>query len=255
MSLFSSFCIYRIIYYYLTFTHYLWWTNHLMMTSSNGNITALLAICAGNSPGTQRPVTRSFDVFFGMRLNKRLRKQSWDGDFRRYRAHYDVTLIKHNNKSVWFWINTPISCPVFCMNIQPARWDPRLMPLMQVHANPNSNIHGANMGPIWGRQKPGGPHVGPMKFAIWEGFQSDRSSSQTQLSIYRSIKQLASLPIKGFDDMHASSIHDVADEFSECSGPFCTEVDSDRFAWPNYTVKPAQNGGHFADCILQYRCV
>ena len=43
---------------------------------------ALLAISAGNSPvtgefPTQRPVTRSFDVFFGMCLNKRLSKQSW----------------------------------------------------------------------------------------------------------------------------------------------------------------------------------
>ena len=52
------------------------------MTSSNGNIFGLLAICAGNStvPGefpTQRPVTRSFDVFFDLRLNKRLSKQSW----------------------------------------------------------------------------------------------------------------------------------------------------------------------------------
>ena len=42
---------------------------------------ALLAICAGNSPvngefPAQRPVTRSFDVFFELRLNKRLSKQS-----------------------------------------------------------------------------------------------------------------------------------------------------------------------------------
>ena len=42
----------------------------------------LLTICAGNSsvPGefpVQRPVTRSFDVFFDLRLNKRLSKQSW----------------------------------------------------------------------------------------------------------------------------------------------------------------------------------
>ena len=28
-------------------------------------------------------------------------------------------------------------------------------------------VHGANMGPIWGRQDPGGPHVGPGNFAIW----------------------------------------------------------------------------------------
>ena len=26
--------------------------------------------------------------------------------------------------------------------------------------NPDSKVHGANMGPIWGRQDPGGPHVG-----------------------------------------------------------------------------------------------
>ena len=42
---------------------------------------ALLALYAGNSPVTggfplQRPVTRSFDVFFDLRLNKRLSKQS-----------------------------------------------------------------------------------------------------------------------------------------------------------------------------------
>ena len=54
-----------------------------MMTSSNGNISALLALCAGNSPDTvefpsQRPVTRSFNVFFDLRLNEQLNKQ-WRG--------------------------------------------------------------------------------------------------------------------------------------------------------------------------------
>ena len=32
---------------------------------------------------------------------------------------------------------------------------------------PDSKVHGANMGLIWGWQDPGGPHVGPMNFAIW----------------------------------------------------------------------------------------
>ena len=54
---------------------YTWW-RHQMETFS-----ALLALCVGNSPVTgeflsQRPVTRSCDVFFDLRLNKRLRKQS-----------------------------------------------------------------------------------------------------------------------------------------------------------------------------------
>ena len=44
---------------------------------------ALLAICAGKSPvpdevPAQRPVTRSFNVFFDLRLNKRLRLVIWD---------------------------------------------------------------------------------------------------------------------------------------------------------------------------------
>ena len=32
----------------------------------------------------------------------------------------------------------------------------------------DSKVHGANMGPIWGRQDPGWPHVVPMNFAIWD---------------------------------------------------------------------------------------
>ena len=50
---------------------------------------ALPAICAGNSPApgefpAQRPVTRSFDVNFDLRPNKRLR---------RHRSHYDVIVM------------------------------------------------------------------------------------------------------------------------------------------------------------------
>ena len=53
-----------------------WW-RHQMKTFS-----ALLSLCVGNSPvpgefPSQRPVTRSFDVFFDLHLNKRLSKQSW----------------------------------------------------------------------------------------------------------------------------------------------------------------------------------
>ena len=53
-----------------------WW-RHQMETFS-----ALLALCAGNSPVpgeflAQRPVTRSFDVFFDLHPNKRLSKQWW----------------------------------------------------------------------------------------------------------------------------------------------------------------------------------
>ena len=53
-----------------------WWRHQMEIFS------ALLALSAGNSPMTgefpsQRPATRSFDVFFDPRLNKQLSKQSW----------------------------------------------------------------------------------------------------------------------------------------------------------------------------------
>ena len=71
---------------------------------------ALLAISAGNSPVTgeipaQRPVTQSFNVFFDVRLNKRLSKQWWGWWFetpwyplwRHCNANsIDVTSVWHN---------------------------------------------------------------------------------------------------------------------------------------------------------------
>ena len=55
--------------------------NCFMMTSSNGNIIRVSSLCAGNSPvpgefSAQRPVTRSFDIFCDLSLNKRLSKKS-----------------------------------------------------------------------------------------------------------------------------------------------------------------------------------
>ena len=35
-----------------------------------------------------------------------------------------------------------------------------------LHTTPDSKVHGAYMGPIWGRQDPGGSHVGPMNLTI-----------------------------------------------------------------------------------------
>ena len=59
---------------------------------------ALLAICAWNSPvpgefPAQRPVTRSFDVFFDLRLNNGWVNNREAGDLRRYRAHYDAVVM------------------------------------------------------------------------------------------------------------------------------------------------------------------
>ena len=72
----SSFCVI----FCFSGCNYSWnisWWRHQM-----GTFSALLTICAGNSPvngefPAQRPVARSFDIFFDLRLNKQLSKQSW----------------------------------------------------------------------------------------------------------------------------------------------------------------------------------
>ena len=56
--------------------------SEIMMTSSNGNIFRVTGPLCGEFTGpgefpTQRPATRRFDVYFDLRLNKRLSKQPW----------------------------------------------------------------------------------------------------------------------------------------------------------------------------------
>ena len=86
--------------------HKIWW-RHQMETFS-----ALLAICAGEFTGhrwitAQRPVTRSFEIFFHMRLNKRLRNNHEAGDLSCHRAHYDITVMSHTIPSVpYIYLNT-----------------------------------------------------------------------------------------------------------------------------------------------------
>ena len=63
--------------------------NYIMVTSSNGNIFCVIGTLWGESNGhggfpSQRPVTRSFDVFFDLRLSKQRR---------RHRVHYEVTVM------------------------------------------------------------------------------------------------------------------------------------------------------------------
>ena len=74
----------------------LWWRHQMEALS------ALPSLCAGKSPvigefPSQRPVTRSFDVFFDLRLNERLSQQSRRRCLRRHRAHYDVTVMNWQN--------------------------------------------------------------------------------------------------------------------------------------------------------------
>ena len=80
---------------------------HHMMTSSNRNIFRVTGPLCGEFTGpgefpAQRPVTRNFDVFFDLRLNKRLSKQprGWWFDalsWSLWRHRNDSNLRVHSN--------------------------------------------------------------------------------------------------------------------------------------------------------------
>ena len=97
---------------------------HQMKTFS-----ALLALCVVNSPITgefpaQRPVTRSFDVFFDLRLDKRLSKHSWGWWFetpsRPLWRHCNVWLKCHRSlfRRVWSIISQCWLRQYFCAEQQ-----------------------------------------------------------------------------------------------------------------------------------------
>ena len=73
-----------------------WYTS--MMTSSNGNIFRVTGPLCGEFTGTgefptQRPVARSFDVFFDLlRINGWVNNRE-AGDLTRHRGHYDVIVM------------------------------------------------------------------------------------------------------------------------------------------------------------------
>ena len=93
-----------------------WWRQQMETFS------ALMAICAGNSPvpgefPTQRPVARSFDVFFDLRLNKRLSKQSWGWWFETPShplwRHHNGSLAAHIATSRFEWNGQHIAGDIF----------------------------------------------------------------------------------------------------------------------------------------------
>ena len=91
--------------------HISWW-RHQIETFS-----VFLALCAGNSPVTgefpsQRPMTRSFGVFFYLRLNKQLSKQSRH----RWFETPSRSLLRHCNVNVSLASRTLAEISINCMD-------------------------------------------------------------------------------------------------------------------------------------------
>ena len=125
---------------------------------------ALLTICAGNSPvlgefPAQRPVMRSYDVFFDLRLNKRLSKQSLGWWFetlsrplwRHRNAYLEIKICSSITssgviKSFWFLLDWAIGeghRPVHSLLPQPKKQWRGLS--LQNGGNPSGHAHEPTM--------------------------------------------------------------------------------------------------------------
>ena len=86
----------------------------IMMTSSNGNIFRVTGPLCGEFTGpgefpTQRPVTRSFDVIFDLRLNKRLSKHWWGWWFET--PSWPLWRQCNDTKIKWFYSDPMLQLP------------------------------------------------------------------------------------------------------------------------------------------------
>ena len=123
------------------------------MTSSNGNIFRVTGPLCGEFTGpgefsTQRPVTRSFDVFFDLRLNKRLSKQPWGWWF----ETLSWSLWRHCNGNDEFRNSGGVT--IFVTSNQQNRCKPRTSLIVRF------------MGPTWGPSGADRTQVGPI-LAPW----------------------------------------------------------------------------------------
>ena len=90
-----------------------------MMTSSNGNIFRVTGHLCGEFTGpgefpTQRPVTRSFDVYFDLRPNKWLSKQSWGWWF----ETLSCSLWRHRNATLFLTITCRLFEPIMSISFR-----------------------------------------------------------------------------------------------------------------------------------------
>ena len=63
-------------------------------------------------------------------------------------------------------------------------------------------VRGANVRPIRGRQDPGGPHVGPMNFAIWACIVFVLSNDIEDQCIFHLAQMFSAWSIKEFEIIH-----------------------------------------------------
>ena len=141
---------------------------------------------------------KKYWAFYSRTWLQRLKHRGWrlvrvtsacveeNGDYMFYKKSHSLflcmcTMISHrlfymSVVSQTTWINQ-LRKPIF---LSPKAWflspfeNNKNIQYRLLHHNPDSKVHGANMGPTWVLSAPDGPHVGPMNLAIREDIDSTK---------------------------------------------------------------------------------
>ena len=89
--------------------------------------------------------------------------QKYGGKCRQFSLAHNILRLQEGTASINQCVDSHFAFVILNHSREVNSWCCR-----QQEHTPDSKVHGANMGPIWGRQDPDGPHVGPMNFAIWD---------------------------------------------------------------------------------------
>ena len=126
-------------------------------------------------------------------------------------------------------------------------------------AIPHSKVHGANIGPIWGRQDRGGPHVCPMDFAVWDGSWVSR-----QLWFGRVVANdhqiWATFALRYFIHNYVTStkFHHVDRPMIACSPTdlFCSSRPGPEIIYHTFRLHKKRCVANLmcAPCVCQHRC-
>ena len=143
------------------------------MTSSNGNIFRVTGCLCGEFP-TQRAVTRCFDVFFDLRLNKRLSKQWWG----RWFETPSRSLWRHHN----YYIGMMYPSPDLRQNLSVKRWYFPVFPVIFRNLGFDFTPIGVCFIAVWSKTM--------RSFFCSCGHDSRRYSSATQLKYTDILSQL-----------------------------------------------------------------
>ena len=111
-------------------------------------------------------------------VNKQITEGEFNGFCIRCTLHYtrhsyQTNMLPNSLCFSWVpfvWINTVYTLCKYRYSLLVNKIGTKLCSIIDeraMGATPDSKVHQANMGLIWGRQDPGGSHVGPMNLAIW----------------------------------------------------------------------------------------